>query len=348
MNNTVYAWQEGLWQKIQQMRASLPHAILFHGPSGIGKTTFVEHFAQSLLCENILPDGHACGVCASCGWFSQYSHPDYRRIRPGVLDALESQAEGEAEEEAGEAKSGGKTSSKAPSKAIRIEQVRALSDFMNISTHRQGRRVVVLYPAESLGVEAANSLLKMLEEPAPGTVFLLVSSNIDRLLPTVLSRCRKIPLPLPAREESLQWLLGQGVKEAEVWLAEQGGSPLTALELSQAGGREEMDEFLAHLSKPSVVGALKIAERLQKAPVKQSISWMQRWLYDIFSLRYTGVVRYYPRYKKELAVLAAQSEPAALLSLLKAVSTRNLIAEHPLVPRLFLEDMLLEYLEVVS
>ncbi|MGH8855145.1 MAG: DNA polymerase III subunit delta', partial [Telluria sp.] len=64
------------------MRARMPHAILFHGPQGVGKADFLEHFAQALLCENVRPDGHACGSCASCGWFLQNNHPDYRRVRP--------------------------------------------------------------------------------------------------------------------------------------------------------------------------------------------------------------------------------------------------------------------------
>jgi hypothetical protein len=76
----------------------MPHAILFHGAAGIGKSDFIERFAQSLLCEAVLPDGHACGQCASCGWFLQANHPDYRRVRPEALeDDLPAEGEGEGE-----------------------------------------------------------------------------------------------------------------------------------------------------------------------------------------------------------------------------------------------------------
>jgi DNA polymerase III subunit delta' len=348
MTNQVYSWQISLWQQMQQMRASLPHAILFHGPVGIGKTAFAERFAQSLLCEKILPDGHACGQCDSCGWFIKYSHPDYRRIRPEILEQGDLQAdEGIGEEDSEGDKSGAK-SKRAPSKIIRISQIRDLADFTNISTHRQGYRVMLLYPAEALNAESSNALLKTLEEPLPKTVFMLVSSNPESLLPTILSRCRKIALPMPSRTESLQWLQAQGIKDADIWLAEQGGAPLSALELAQAGSSEDMDEFLRHLAKPSVEGALKTAESLQKTPTKTLIAWLQRWLYDIFSLKYTGVVRYYPRYKKELIALAEQVDAVVLLRILKAAGARNVIAEHPLAPRLFVEDMLLEYLEICS
>ena len=331
---------------MQQMRASLPHAILFHGPTGIGKTDFAESFAQSLLCEQVLPDGHACGQCIPCGWFVKYSHPDYRRIRPEILEQGDSQTD-DGEDDSESEKSGTKTK-RAPSKIIRISQVRDLSDFFNITTHRQGYRVVLLYPAEALNAESSNALLKTLEEPLPRTVFMLVSSNPESLLPTILSRCRKIALPMPSHVDSLRWLQEQGIKDADVWLAEQGGAPLSAYELAQAGSREEMDEFLRHLAKPSIEGALKTAERMQKIPAKELIAWLQRWLYDIFSLKFTGIVRYYPRYKKELAALADKVDAISLLRILKTASARNMISEHPLAPRLFIEDMLLEYLEICS
>ena len=286
--------------------------------------------------------------CISCGWFDSYSHPDYRRLRPEALDAADAQAnDDDADDEPAEEKSGTK-SKRAPSKIIRISQVRDLSGFANISTHRHGNRVVLLYPAETLNTESSNALLKSLEEPHPGTVFLLVSDNPESLLPTILSRCRKIALPMPSREESLKWLQSQSVKDAEVWLAEQGGAPLAAYDLAQNGEREEMDEFLGQLAKLSVEGALKTAEKLQKTPAIDLMSWLQRWLYDIFSLKFTGVVRYYPRYKKELAVLAGRADAVLLLRIIKAVNARKLIADHPLAPRLFVEDMLLEYMEICS
>lgn len=344
MGNPLFPWQKTAWLQLQQLTQRLPHAILFHGPVGIGKTSFAEAFAQSLLCETPAGSGHACGECASCGWFIQYSHPDYRRVRPEALDESDA-AEGEEAEE-GEAKKS--KSAKAPSKDIRIDQIRALADFMNISTHRQGKRVVMLYPAEALNSASANALLKTLEEPPPNTVFLLVSNGLDRLLPTILSRCRKFALDMPSPADALAWLKQQGVADAESWLAEQGGAPLLACELAQAGAREEMEEFLGQLARPSIEGALKTADRLQKTPVVQQVEWLQRWLYDLFSVKLSGKIRYYPRYKKELSSLGERADVAALMRALKAANERRAIAEHPLSPKLFIEDMLLDYSRLYS
>ena len=336
MSTSIYLWQQTAWQQLQQLRARMPHAILFHGASGIGKSGFIEAFAQALLCENVAPGGFACGECASCGWFAQNSHPDYRRVRP---EALEDEPSGDGDD--GEEKKS--KASKTPSKDIKIEQIRALADFMNISTHRQGLRVVVLYPAEALNVPASNALLKTLEEPPPGTVFLLASNSLDRLLPTILSRCRKFALPTPAHEEALAWLKEQGLSDADAWLREQGGSPLAALEQAETGSREEIEALLSLLAHPSREGALKAADKLSKAPLASLVTCLQRWLYDVFSLKMSGTIRYYPRYQKELAALAASVHTAKLMKAIKAAGERRAVADHPLSPKLFVEDMLLDY-----
>lgn len=337
MNATVFPWLQENWLQLQQLRARLPHAILFYGPEGIGKTGFVEAFAQSLLCENIQTDGHACGACASCGWFSQHNHPDYRRVRPEILDGDDA-----ADDSDGEEKKTAKAA-KTFSKEIRIDQIRTLADFMNVSTHRSGMRVVLLYPAEALNTTAANALLKTLEEPPPDTMFLLVCNRPDRLLPTVLSRCRKFALALPSRAAGLAWLKQQNIGDAGVWLAEQGGAPLAAFDASQGGSREAMDEFLRALSHPGVDAALKTAERLQKTPVTDLVGWQQRWLYDVFALKSGGAIRYYPRYSRELGALSERIGAVAIAAALKAANARRAIADHPLSARLFIEEMLLDY-----
>jgi DNA polymerase-3 subunit delta' len=338
MSEQLLPWQSATWSQLAQMQDRFPHAVLLHGPEGIGKTRFAETLAQSLLCESPQPDGRACGKCLACGWFMQYAHPDYRRVRPENLE----EAVGESEETEAE---GVKTAraGKAASREIKIEQIRALSDFMNVSTHRRGRRVVLLHPAEALNTVASNALLKTLEEPPPSTVFLLVSHHVDRLLPTILSRCRKVPMAMPDSAQALSWLAAQGVPDAGRWLAEQGGAPLAALEQAQAGSRDAIDALLAHLVKPAADMVLKTADRLQKSAPSDVTSWLQRWLYDVFSVKFSGKIRYYPKYRQEIDALAARADTGRLLAVLKALNERRAISDHPLSPKLFIEDMLLDY-----
>lgn len=343
---SVYPWQEDAWRRLMQLRARLPHAILLHGPAGSGKTLFAERFAQALLCQAPAPDGHACGTCLSCGWFANYAHPDYRRVRPEALED-EVAAEGEEGADAETGKKGGKAA-RAPSRDIKVEQVRALSGFMSISTHRQGVRVVLLHPAEALNTIAANALLKTLEEPPPATVFLLVANGLDRLLPTILSRCRKFALPLPEAAQAVQWLAAQGVEDAQVWLAREGGAPLAALGHAREGGGEAFSILLEHLARPREGDALKTAELLQKHPLDELSGWQQRWLYDMFSCKMAGRIRYYPGHGKALEELAARADTAALLRAVKSAAQRRAVSGHPLAARLFIEDMLLDYATLFS
>lgn len=162
-------------------------------------------------------------------------------------------------------------------------------------------------------------------------------------MPTILSRCRKFPLSAPGPQESLQWLKQQGVAQAEDLLAEMGGSPLAAQEMSTSDLRASVEELLVHLASPGTEGALKTAERLQKVPLALLVASLQRWLYDLFSLKISGRIRYYPRYGKQLAALSARTGPDELAQALKAAGERRAVADHPLAGRLFIEDMLLEY-----
>ena len=344
MSEAIYPWQHDDWDRLQRLRDRLPHAILLHGAQGIGKVAFAEQFAQSVLCESPVNDGFACGTCASCGWFLQYGHPDYRRVRPEILELDSIEDDSESEEGGGKKSAGSKT----PSKEIRIEQVRSLAGFMNVSTHRSGLRVVLLYPAEALNSASANALLKTLEEPPPGTLFILVSHRPDRLLPTILSRCRKFPLSLPSTEDALAWLNANDVSDASQWLALNGGAPLAALMAAEDESANDRELLLGLLSKPDAAALLNVAERLQKTPIPLLVAWQQRWLYDLFSLKLSGRVRYYPQHHPRLKAIVDRLPADRLQQALRDANNRRAVADHSLSPRLFIEDMLLAYISLFA
>jgi len=341
-------WHLPVWEQFARMKKNFPHAILLHGPAGTGKSVFAEFLAKSLLCEDRQQNGYACQTCPSCGWFDQHAHLDYRRILPAALEEEKGAADDSAEAaEAEEEKPAGRTA-REPSRRIGIDQVRQLAETINLSTHRGGQRVICLWPAEALTTESANALLKMLEEPPPQTVFILVTNNINALLPTILSRCRKLSMPMPEPAVALDWLKAQGVDDAETWLAEQGGAPIAARDAAEGGKRNEMDAFLSALASPSVDAALKTAEKLQRSSARHIIAWQQRWLYDLLSLAMSGRQRYFPRYRKTLEVQAKKVNMDELLRLIRKTAERNRVAEHPLVLRLLIEDMLLDYNRLFS
>jgi len=344
----IYPWQTGDWERLQQLRSHWPHALLLHGQAGIGKLHFAQHLARGLLCEAPKPNSEPCGTCPACNWFVQGNHPDYRIVVPEALAGEAGPAGAEdGEKVAGKGDDEGKKS-RAPSKEIRIEQVRSLLDFTGVGSHRGGMRVVVLYPAEALNVAAANALLKTLEEPPAGVVFLVVSARIDRLLPTIISRCRQWPMSTPAPEAAQAWLAAQGVPDAPGLLAEAGGAPLAALALARDENRTLRDWTIAQLSAGAACDAFACGETLQKLPVPLVLGWLQRWVYDLLAERTAGRPRYFPQANAALARCAAALDAPALAHYLKAVTRQRAVENHPLNARLVFEELFLGYRELFA
>jgi DNA polymerase-3 subunit delta' len=345
----IYPWQADDWSRLQQLRSHWPHALLLHGQAGIGKLHFAQHLAQGLLCESQQPNGEPCGRCVACGWFSQGNHPDYRIVVPEALAAVAGMPSADDKPEKADKDDGGDAKkTRAPSKEIRIEQVRALLDFSGVGSHRGGMRVVVLYPAEALNVAAANALLKTLEEPPAGVVFLLVSARIDRLLPTIISRCRQWPMGTPSPEAAQAWLAAQGVADAGALLAEAGGAPLAALALASDDSRPLRDWTLAQLAAGAACDAFACGETLQKLPVPLVLGWLQRWLYDLLAERTACRPRYFPQAGAALSRCAAALDPAALARYMKTVTRQRAVENHPLNARLVFEELFLGYREMYA
>lgn len=345
----IYPWQLDDWNRLQKLRPQWPHALLLHGQAGIGKLGFAQHLAQGLLCESPTPGGEPCGACAACNWFVQGNHPDYRAVVPEVLAGEIGAGAAAQEDKADRADKGDKADAdetrktRAPSKEIKIEQVRALLDFCGVGAHRGGARVVLVYPAEALNAAAANALLKTLEEPPAGVVFLMVSARIDRLLPTIVSRCRKWPMPTPAPADAHAWLADQGVAAADALLAEAGGAPLAALALAADENRPLREFALRQLAAGPECDAFACAEALQKLPVPVVLGWLQRWLYDLLAQRTAGQPRYFPSAAHELARCAERIDTNEFARYLKAVTRERAVESHPLNARLVFEALFLGY-----
>jgi DNA polymerase-3 subunit delta' len=330
----LYPWQKELWQRWTGLRSRLPHALLLKGAPGIGKLDFAITLAQSLLCENPLPSGLACGSCPSCHWFLQETHPDFRLLQPEAL----------AEAEDGIEREGGKKASR----QISIDQIRALSDFSNLSAYRGGHRVVVIYPAEAMNTNAANALLKTLEEPTGQLLFILVSHKPQQLLPTILSRCLVLAMPAPAPSESVAWLNQQGVDNPAVALAQAGYAPLHALRIEESGEGSERGYFLQEVRRADGIDPIAVAEQLQKTEAVKVIQWLQQWCYDLQSSKLTGRVRYHPELAESIKVLAAKVPQPSLLQYQKELAVAKREAFHPLNPRLLFESIFLSYRQMLS
>src|SRR4051794_26653499 len=165
---TAMDWHLDAHAALLRDKSRLPHALLLKGVRGIGKLVFARALAKALLCESPAADGASCGHCAACAWFEAGTHPDFRQIEPASM------SEQDDEEDPEQVDKPQKSEKKKPV-TISVGQIRALPEFLYLSTHRGGVRIVVLHPAETMTVSAANALLKNLEEPPPQTHFIVVT-----------------------------------------------------------------------------------------------------------------------------------------------------------------------------
>lgn len=327
----VYPWQKQLWQNLNQGRQKLHHAFLMHGRAGIGKYDFALNFSKALLCPNTDGNGHACDKCPSCHWFDDESHPDFRLISP--------EQESSPDEDAPVAK---KTKKKTQ---ISVAQIRELSDFLSLSSHQtSGLRIVLINPAEALNQASANALLKMLEEPAPGVIFILVAHQLQRLLPTILSRCQKVNMPVPDQVQALAWLNMKGVPNPEQQLAYLEGSPIKVL--SEQAQFDQLSEIWKHLAlgrkmEPQVAASILIANSVETGVIA-----VQKWLYDIVTVKLGQQARYHLQYARALQALAEKVNLGRLFDLQKKTNELRKLATHPLNHELQMESLLVEYTKV--
>ncbi|MDQ3185232.1 MAG: DNA polymerase III subunit delta' [Pseudomonadota bacterium] len=367
--NNIYSWQKDVWRILAQAETSistgtsLPHALLLGGRQGIGKLAFANHLAKFLLCGNHSVAGTACQCCASCGWFEQKGHPDFRLVEPEAMSVMSGSAsgstdEGVTEDAAGRGMeyatgagedvmdglgSGSAKSKKKPSKQISIAQIRELADFINISSHQNGYKIILVHPAEAMNPAAANALLKNLEEPPPQTLFILVAHRAQYLLPTIRSRCRQIAMPAPDSATATAWLKQQGVKDPAMCLASAGYAPLAALEFNDNNYLARHDAFIRQISAPENFDPVALAEEMQKSDLPTVVNWLQKWCYDLMSFRTTRKIRYNQAMLATIKSLASEVDPRVLATYLRTLNATLRLAHHPLNPRLFLEEMLFSY-----
>ncbi len=253
---SLYPWQVDAWSSLvrRHRTAGLPHALLITGSAGIGKHELSLNVARWLLCQN--PAEEACGQCHSCQLWAAGSHPDYMLCQP--------------EEN---------------SKQIRIDNVRKVNELIFQTPQISQCQVVILRPAEVMNVNAANALLKTLEEPPGESFILLETERFGSVLPTIRSRCQRINLALPSYDVSKDWLQARGVgsADADIALARNGGAPVASMNWLSSGVATVQEKWVSELQQwtTSSLPLDKIASSWSKLEFQTVIQWFYQWSCDV-------------------------------------------------------------------
>ncbi len=188
------------------------HATLITGPALIGKRLLAEHLARRVLCLSPRADGEACGGCRSCTLFASRAQMETPEVRPDGAPAHPWGHSAHPDLRFLGYEINQKTGK--PRGEIVIEQIRALGEKMGLTAQLGGAQVVIVEPADAVNWHAWNAILKTLEEPQPGRYLWLLASSPAALPATIRSRCQRLELRLPPRDEALAWLRQRGHAEA--------------------------------------------------------------------------------------------------------------------------------------
>jgi DNA polymerase III subunit delta' len=232
-------------------RERLPHALLLHAAPGLGGELLAAWIAAFVLCDT-RPEA-PCGRCATCKLLAAGNHPDLQWVA--------------REEDA---------------KQLQIDQVRALCDVFALKSYRGGHKVAVIATADLMNANAANALLKTLEEPPPRSLLILCAVRPSRLPATIVSRCQRLTVPTPPREVSLGWLESQAQRDWARLLDFASGAPLRALEL-QANAFEALDQEMTEALTRLARRELDIpgtAERWTRNALERRLEWIETWITD--------------------------------------------------------------------
>ena len=232
MSLNILSGQARLWEQLSQIFTStrIGSAYLFSGPPGCGKESLAIQFAQLLNCES--PSQKSCIVCPSCMRFNQLQHEKLKLIFP--LPTVKTK-KSEGDNDSSSLGKGdlelvtGAIAKKADdpfykiqipkANRILIQSVRELRKTLYLKSETSGRKIVLIFDAHLLSAgqgEAANALLKILEEPPPNTTLILITDHVELLLPTILSRCQRIGIPKLDDSFIQDWFRMKMVKESEI------------------------------------------------------------------------------------------------------------------------------------
>lgn len=344
-----FPWLAAAWQRLTAELDKLHHGLLLTGVDGVAKREFAVALSQRLLCQSAA-SAEPCGACRQCKLFNAHTHPDFHVLtteqewRQGRLPAIAAYCDRYHDAAAREKRAN-------PSRVIAVEQIRILGERFTTHAHLAPHKVALIVPAERMNTNAANALLKLLEEPPPHTTLILVTALPGFLPPTIRSRCVQIAIPTPDPQTAGDWLSARisqtdapplSPTQIHHALQQASGAPLGAWDLHRSGQlqlRQELHRDLKALTRNSQT-ALDLAARLAKQDLPTVLGVLQHLSCDLIRA-YCGVN------DSPDAPNLGHASAQKIFALYDKLGEYRRIAQEQINPQLALEEIVLAWQQAV-
>jgi DNA polymerase III subunit delta' len=322
----IYPWQEKDYIVFDGLTNNLPHALLLSANTFCGQGALVKSYTMRLLCE--APKSQelggdvvkrACGECQSCTLFINNSHPDYYLLTPDLEESK---------------------------KNISVDIIRSMVEFLALTPHISSKKIVVLPNTDWLNISSANALLKTLEEPPTYVTFVLQTTNLSNVLPTIKSRCYKYTLKQPEFSVSLNYLERLDVENPKFWLTYYDNAPLFELEINQ----KQLQILVDTLLKPSIDNVFAACTEFDGKKVNFGfvLEFLSKWLQDLVASKLNSDLKYFVDYHESINKLSMQLQLERAFFLHDQINFLLNWSTHPLNYKLQLENLLLQYQSAFS
>ncbi|HDL89828.1 MAG TPA: DNA polymerase III subunit delta' [Thermodesulforhabdus norvegica] len=261
LNNEQLPWHSSCREQLNGYIANnrIPHALILAGHEGIGKMLLAQQISHLLLCDRP-KNNQACGSCHACKLILAATHPDFIMVSP---------------EEEG--------------KSILIDRIRALANTLTLKPHYAKYRIILINPAHKLNRNAANALLKTLEEPGENNLFLLVTDQLESLPATIRSRCQTLHVPTPEQCDAISWLAKRLPNQNAARLIKiAAGSPIKAFNLAESGVEKDyelLESLWLELYKGQI-DPITAASKTEKIRLSLIIEWITHWVVELVQIQF--------------------------------------------------------------
>lgn len=286
---------------------------LFVADEGIGANQLLENLIKKLLCENLTDENKICNACPSCRYLVD-EHPNIRLIDKNI---------------------------ELKSDVITIDQIRELSSFMELaSTSEHDKKVIFIKNAHYFTSGAANALLKNLEEPPNNTFFILMTSNLHKILPTIRSRATIHKLALPTNKQCEDYLKEEH-PEAIKFLDLAERKPLLAIEM--ADNKELINSIVKIFLRGRSFDMMDVNENLLSSGLKFFIDMMQKWIADLAHFKEFRSVYYFKNFLDQIELISNQLSYKELLNFYKKLVEYRRLSETTINKSIALDNLMINY-----